>query len=296
MDTRDLDYLLAVAEEGALGRAAERLGITQPSLTKAIQRVESQLGMPVFERTSRGMRPSVAGEAFIARARRIQLEYHDAVQEVDAVRTGQAGVLRIGYSPSAANALLAACRRLLQDRPAARVHLRERLAGPAVEALQAGEFDVVIAAMPDEALPDLTGIDLFEDRILLVADERHPLHARGRLTLAELVEHEWMLPAPSLRVRRHIDQAFAAKGLPMPVVRVESDFAAPSVFQLLRGSLLISGAGADRLSGLQGVRALPLAPGELDLVRLIGALYRTNAYLSPICERLLELLRAGSPG
>lgn len=71
METRDLEYVLAVEAHGGIGRAAEALDMTQPALTKAVQRVEAQLGVPLFERTTLGMRVTQAGAVFLERARRI---------------------------------------------------------------------------------------------------------------------------------------------------------------------------------------------------------------------------------
>ncbi|CAG4889386.1 HTH-type transcriptional regulator TdfR [Paraburkholderia saeva] len=100
METRDLDYLLAVDEHGGIGKAAEALGMSQPALTKAIQRVEAQTGLALFQRTAHGVAPTQAGSLFLARARRIALEYEDALKEMRALRSGEQGVLSLGYSPT----------------------------------------------------------------------------------------------------------------------------------------------------------------------------------------------------
>ena len=91
-----MTYLLAVQEHGGIGRAAEALGMTQPALSKAIQRVESHLGLPLFERGPGGMRATHAGRVFIQRAKRIQLEFDDAMKEMRGLRSGEHGLLRIG--------------------------------------------------------------------------------------------------------------------------------------------------------------------------------------------------------
>jgi DNA-binding transcriptional LysR family regulator len=98
METRDLEYVLAVEAHGGIGRAAEALDMTQPALTKAVQRVEAQLGVPLFERTTLGMRVTQAGTVFLERARRIRLEYEDAISEMRGIQTGEQGMLRLGYS------------------------------------------------------------------------------------------------------------------------------------------------------------------------------------------------------
>lgn len=290
METRDLDYLLAVEREGSIGRAADALGITQPSLTKAIQRVEAQLGMPLFERTSRGMAPSDAGQAFIARARRIRLEYEDALQEIQAMRIGTMGGLRLGYSPSVAEPVLQACRQLLHDRPGARLHLHSQLARELFDRLQAGEVDLVVAPLPPEPLPGLAWQTLFAHRIVVAADASHPLHARTPLTLADLQGEQWMLPPRRIWLRRMIDKTFQAQGLPLPMVRVESDFGSASVFELVQGTRMLTATGSP--SNIKGFRQLALQGSALDLNRQIGVLYRSTAYRSPLTQRLIELLVA----
>ncbi len=80
MSLAQLEYFVAVAEEAHVGRAAERLRISQPPLTRQIRRLEDELGAPLFERTSRGMRLLPAGERFLAHARRVLAEL-DAARE-----------------------------------------------------------------------------------------------------------------------------------------------------------------------------------------------------------------------
>ncbi|WP_455774487.1 LysR family transcriptional regulator, partial [Burkholderia stabilis] len=110
MDTRDLEYLLAVERHGSIGKAADALGLSQPALTKAVQRLETQVGVTLFERTASGMTPTQAGARFVARAQRIALEFDDAMQEMRAIQGGEQGVVRIGYSPTVPTALvLGAC-------------------------------------------------------------------------------------------------------------------------------------------------------------------------------------------
>jgi len=189
METRDLEYVLAVETHGGIGRAAEALDMTQPALTKAVQRVEAQLGVPLFERTTLGMRVTQAGAVFLERARRIRLEYEDAIKEMRGIQTGEQGMLRLGYSPSMPNALvLGACRQLIRERPVARLRLTMRVARELMDLLQAGELDLAIAPLPRQVNPALVSRELFTDRLAVVADENHPLLRRRNLTLADLTD------------------------------------------------------------------------------------------------------------
>ncbi|NPT55154.1 LysR family transcriptional regulator [Paraburkholderia elongata] len=292
METRDLDYLLAVEEHGGIGKAAEALGMSQPALTKAIQRVEAQTGLALFQRTAHGVAPTQAGSLFLARARRIALEYEDALKEMHAIRGGEQGVLSLGYSPTVPAALvLGACRQLLKERPAARLRLRRRLARDLVDLLVAGEVDLIVAPEPKPDADGLSFVELFRDSLSVLADESHPLHAKRDLRLADLADQEWLLPGPTIPVRQQVDAAFARLGLDLPKLRVETDFGSTSLLHLLRGTAMLCVAGTESFDALEGLRALNLDTNELDLRRHIGVVFRKEAYLSPLAQRAMALLQ-----
>ncbi|MFJ4291913.1 LysR family transcriptional regulator [Cupriavidus sp. NPDC089707] len=293
METRDLEYILAVATHGGIGRAAEALGISQPALTKAVQRVEAQTGLPLFERTANGMTATYAGTRFLERARRIRLEYDDGIKEMIGIRTGEQGVLRVGYSPSIpGDVILGACQQLMRERPVARLRLRRRLARDVLDLLAAGELDLAVAPVP--ASTDFAVEPLFDDRLVVVADQGNALLRRRKLRLADLAEQEWLLPEAHITLRQQVDAAFRQRGLPVPQPRVEIDFGSPSLFALMQGTQMLSIANAGGDAMQHGLRALPLEVEELDLRRRIGVLTRAGAYLSPLAQRLTALLREHS--
>jgi DNA-binding transcriptional LysR family regulator len=292
METRDLDYLLAVAKYGGIGKAAEALGISQPALTKAIQRLEVQVGLSLFERTTSGVVPTQAGSLFIARARKIAIEYEDALKEITAIRSGEQGILRIGYSPTVPSALvLGACRHLMKDRPAARLRLRRRLASDLMGLLAAGELDLVVAPEPPQNSGEFSVVELFRDTLFVLADDAHPLRRKSSLRLVDLVDQEWLLPGPSIPLRQRVNAAFRQQGLTEPKLRVETDFASTSLLHLLRDTTMLCIAGTEALDMLTGLRPLNLDLGELDLRRSIGVIFRREAYLSALAQRMIELLQ-----
>ncbi|WP_354682503.1 LysR family transcriptional regulator [Cupriavidus necator] len=295
METRDLEYILAVAAYGGIGRAADALGISQPALTKAVQRVESQAGLPLFERTANGMTATYAGTRFLERARRIRLEYEDGIKEMLGIRTGEQGVLRVGYSPSIpGSVILGACRQLMRERPVARLRLRRRLARDLLDLLAAGELDVAVAPAPAQASGDFAVEPLFDDRLMVVADEGHALLRRRKLRLADLADQEWLLPEAHITLRQKVDAAFRQRGLPEPKLRVEIDFGSTSLFALMQGTQMLSIANEGGDAMQHGLRALPLGVEELDLRRQVGVISRAGAYLSPLAQRLTALLREHS--
>jgi DNA-binding transcriptional LysR family regulator len=283
--------VLAVQAHGGIGRAAEALGIGQPALTKAVQRVEAQLGMPLFERTTLGMSVTQAGALFLQRAHRIRLEYEDALKEMSGLRTGEQGVLRLGYSPSMPNALvLGACRQLIRERPIARLRLTMRVARELMDLLVAGELDLAIAPLPRQHAEAFRTRELFTDRLAVVADENHPLLRRRKLTLADLVGQSWLLPSAHVLLRQQIDAAFRERGLPTPTLRVETDFGSASLFDLVRGTEMLCIAGAIRDSTTAGLLPIALGAQELDLSRHAGVMSRAGAYLSPLAQRMIDIL------
>ncbi|UBM08487.1 LysR family transcriptional regulator [Cupriavidus metallidurans] len=293
METRDLEYVLAVETHGGIGRAAEALDMTQPALTKAVQRVEAQLGVPLFERTTLGMRVTQAGAVFLERARRIRLEYEDAIKEMRGIQTGEQGMLRLGYSPSMPNALvLGACRQLIRERPVARLRLTMRVARELMDLLQAGELDLAIAPLPRQANPALVSRELFTDRLAVVADENHPLLRRRNLTLADLTDQQWLLPSSHVLIRQQIDAAFTELGLPAPILRVETDFGSTSLFDLVRGTEMLCIAGSTSNGAQTGLRPIALRPDALDLGRRVGVMSRAGAYLSPLALRMIGIFEA----
>jgi DNA-binding transcriptional LysR family regulator len=295
METRDLDYVLAVGTHGGIGRAADALGMTQPALTKAIQRVEAQLGVSLFERTALGMRVTPAGAVFLERARRIRLEYEDALKEMRGIQTGELGLLRLGYSPSMPTGLvLGACRQLIRERPVARLRLTMRVARELMDLVETGELDLALAPLPRQPNPALEMRELFTDRLAVVADEAHPLQQRRNLTLADLVGQQWMLPSAHVLIRQQLEAAFAELGLPPPILRVETDFGSATLFDLVRGTGILCMAAANGNSRIAGLHPIALRADALDLGRRVGVLSRAGAYLSPLANRMVDLLAAKS--
>jgi DNA-binding transcriptional LysR family regulator len=291
METRDIEYILAVAAKGGIGRAADAIGISQPALTKAVKRVEAQIGLPLFERTANGMTPTHAGAVFLERARRIRLEYEDGLKEMQGIRTGELGVLRMGYSPSIPGTLvLGACRQLLRERPVARLRLRRRLARDLMDLLLAGELDIAVAPVPGRAAGEFAVQELFDDRLVVVADENHPLQRRRKLRLADLATQEWLLPESHITLRQQLDAAFRQQGLPGPNLRIEIDFGSASLYHLMQGSQMLSISSESGDAMQYGLRPLNLGIEELDFRRRIGVISRAGAYLSPLAQRMTVLL------
>lgn len=186
METTLLRAFVATADAGAMSRAARRLGISQPSLTVQIQRLEQHLGAPLFDRHGRGVALTDIGKALYPRARRI-LDEVRATEE--ALRRDVAegfGTLMVGAIPTVAPYVLpTALERLRVRHPDVRIELREDYSAVLAELLHDGALDVAIAALP-YAFEHLEIESLGTDALLVAVPTTHPAARAGRITLAEL--------------------------------------------------------------------------------------------------------------
>lgn len=291
MNLPDLEYLIAVAERGNIGRAAEALGLSQPALTRAIRRLEALAGQSLFVRHARGVDPTPAGASLIERARRIQGEVDDALRELQDMKAGQLGRVRLGYSPSADERVITnACKKLLAERPAARLTLATAFMKPLVERLRDGALDLIVGPAPAEIDGRLSFDVIYRDSLVCVADREHPLHLKQRVGLADVAGEGWLLPSRDLPVRLDIEARFANAGVPPPQVRIESDHITPAQLRMLRSTRLVALAQESGLRGLQRMGLEPLKVQGLALVREIAVVRRSRAYMSPLSKRLRGLL------
>lgn len=292
----DIDDFLAVARHGQVRGAAAELGLSQPALSKGIQRLERELGFPLFERGRRGMVLTAVARQFHDRTQPLRAALGDAIKQAADLHLGGMGVLRVGVSPLYVRRLfLPACLQLHRQRPAARLQVMIQLNDQLMAALRRGDIDLSIDALPDgfpATLPaDLRAVPLLADDLCMVVRPGHPLLARARLRLVDLVQARWMLPGPDVAARQRIEAMFAQAGLPAPQVVVEVSNTTAPLADLLLHSDLVALQSESALQGLAGgsLSVLPIAQARLR--RQIGVLTRQGATLPPLGQRFLDLLR-----
>jgi DNA-binding transcriptional LysR family regulator len=287
----DLDYFLAVVQHGQVRAAALALGVSQPALTKGIQRLERELGFALFTRSRRGMALTPVAERFHERTKGLRSGLADAIKEAADLHLGAMGVLRVGVSPLYTQRLFVpACLTLHAQRPAARIQVQFHLNDALLLALRRGDVDLTLNALPASVPVDLQAQALIRDDLCLVVRVGHPLLAKRRLKLSDLADAHWLLPGPSVAARRTVEGRLAQAGLPPPKVAVEVNNSATPLVELIERSDLVSIMSDTLLTPEASTRiqALPLA--EARFSREVGILRRKALTPTPLAERFVEIL------
>lgn len=292
VDSRRLQYFLAVYDHGSLGRAASALSLTQPALSKTIHQLERELSVKLFDRTPKGLVPTVYGETLSVHARAVQSELRHAQREIALLAGAAKGLVRIGATPSIAGTVMPEVAQLIH-REAPRIELAvvEGLVRNHAVALRHGELDVIVGGWERAMGPDLATELAGTDRVDVYARAGHPL-AVGDLQLPWLLEYPWALPPHSEFWLDHLDRTFVRAGLAPPPATVTGSSAA-FIFGMVRTTDFLS-----YLPGLLARRAreagdvVALAVDGLTLELGINITYRARASVPASVGTVIEAVRA----
>jgi DNA-binding transcriptional LysR family regulator len=209
VDIKQLKALVTVVEAGSVTRAAELLHLVQPAVTRHIRSLERELGVPLFERTRQGMRPTAAGLTLAERARRALTELDRARAELAPLPGVVTGIVSVGLLESTAGLLaeplLAAVRR---DHPGIELRVLTAYSGHLQQWLDDGDLDVSLLYSLT-GTPSLNVRTLVRERLWAVAPSSEGLNAGCPVPVARLARHALVLPAPGHALRALIDSAIA---------------------------------------------------------------------------------------
>lgn len=183
---RQLRYLIALSETAHFGKAAARLGISQPSLSLQIGNLEEILGLKLVERGRGPVTLTPAGREVLSRARRVRDEVQSIVDLAATMGTGLRGTLRLGTTPTIGPYLLPrVVERLHADYPELRLYVRESAPKPLRDALLAGEHDLILTQLPEPG-SDLVQHRLFREPLMLAVPKDHPLADEAQLDPSQI--------------------------------------------------------------------------------------------------------------
>ncbi|MFJ5231233.1 LysR family transcriptional regulator [Kitasatospora sp. NPDC088391] len=273
MELQQVRYVLAVAETLNFTRAAERCLVVQSALSHQIARLEQELGARLFERTSRRVRLTAAGEAFLPAARQCLEAAERAAAEVAAAVGEVRGRLAVGLIPTVTAVDIPAGLREFRGRhPQVRVRLRVGASNDLSELVRQGALDVAFLGLPPGLRPPGVAVrELARGRLVAVVAPDHPLAARRRVPLSALAAEPFVdLPAGTAG-RAQTDLAFAAAGLVRDVAFEVDD--AAYIPRLVGPGLAVAMLPAGYVPGLAGVAVVEVvdAPTRVETVVWPGA-------------------------
>jgi DNA-binding transcriptional LysR family regulator len=190
MELRHLRYFVAVGEEQHYGRAASRLRVAQPALSRQIQNLEEEVGFKLFERLPRGVKLSVAGKLFLQDARRILQEVNEAAGRAGRVARGLSGTLRVGFSENASwrGVVPDSFRRFREQQPDAELQLQPAASLEQLEAIRSGRLDGGFVNFMPKSDPELDQLLVAIQHVELAAPKRHALTKLKKLRLRDLTD------------------------------------------------------------------------------------------------------------
>lgn len=286
MELQQLRYVVAVAETGSFTRAARRCLVVQSALSHQIARLERELGARLFDRTSRSVRLTAAGAAFLPSARQCLDFAERAAAEVAAAVGEVRGRVVVGVIPTVAAVDLPAALKVFRKRyPQVRVALRMLPSHELVDQVRQGVLDLAFLGLPLGVRPEgVRGRELARDDHVAVVAPDHPLAGQAETDLKTLAEELFVdFPAGSPG-RMQSDQAFAAAGLHREVAFEVTT--AELMAGLLREGLGVAVLPSKYTPQLSGVVTVPIADGPSRVEHLVWS----AAGLTPAAAAFLEVL------
>jgi DNA-binding transcriptional LysR family regulator len=188
MELRHLRYFVAVGEEQHYGRAAERLHVAQPALSRQIQDLEEEVGVKLFERLPRGVKISAAGASFLDDSRRILQQLNEATIRAGRVARGQSGTLRVGFIESASwhGVVPDSFRQFRARQPDAELQLYPSLSIEQFDAVRSGRLDAGFVFSMSKGDPDLDQLPVAIHHLVLAVPKGHPLIRVRKLRLRDM--------------------------------------------------------------------------------------------------------------
>ncbi len=288
-DLRQLRVFAAVARLGNFTRAAERLNLSQPSLSLHMRQLEKSLGIRLLDRSTRAVSLTRAGEDFLPVAERLLEDFQQAVRSVADLAAHRRGRVVASVLPSvAADLLPRALAALREQHPGIAVSIRDEVAEQIVARVRSGEADFGVGAM-DGLDADVESVALLRDELVAVMPQEHPLARVAKPSWRALARYPFVAMSRDSSVRRLTDQAFAQNGLPNAPA-YEAKYMSSAIGLVGQGLGVAALPSSARLmveqAGLHHARLT-----DPVMRRQIGVLSRQGRSLSPAAEALVAILR-----
>jgi DNA-binding transcriptional LysR family regulator len=294
ISARQIVLLNALDEHRNLRRAAAAIHTTQPAATALLQQLEQALKVALFERHSRGMRPTPYGEVMIRYARGVLHDFEHAEDEITALGRGAAGLVRVGTVMGPMPTLLKrSVSAFKAANPRVRLSILVDTSDLLIPGLVRGDLDVVLGRLPDQFDNSDLEVELFEkgEPMSVVARPGHKLFDAKSVDIADLVDLTWILHPSGSPMRRRVEAALQVASLAkaLDIIETASILAATS---LIEGTDMISVVPRDVAQHYANYGLIRIVPVELPIAMAnLGIITRKTKDLSPAAKAFLACLR-----
>jgi len=293
-DAAALALLAALSEAGSLSAAARAAGVTQPALTKQLARLERQLGVPLFERSIRGVTPTEYGQALLPRARIVRAQLLQAAEALAQLRGQREGLVCVALSHLATVLLVPGVLPLFRARwPGVRLRLVPPTFSQLMTGLREGLPDMAVAQLPGEDPgPEFVVRPLLETTLAAVVRPAHPLARTTTLSALAEAKAEWVLPSDDSATGMALREAFRRARLPPPRCTVTCE-TLTGVEAIVRASDLVAAMPAEvheARCAASGLPRLPLTPAPRS--RALALIRWADTLPTPAAADLAELFVA----
>jgi DNA-binding transcriptional LysR family regulator len=294
MELRHLRYFIGVAEEENVTRAALKLHVSQPALSRQIRDLEEELGFSLLERSAKSVRLTEAGRAFLSEARAVLQRLEDGVKTTRDVASGATGELHVGYAPSLTARILPRTLRAFQaELPNVRVRLHDFSTEEMLGGLREGRLQIAFIVRPAAAvLRGLRFEELAREAICLAVAPKHPLAARRTVTLDEAAREPLITYTRKDYPDAHaMLSAMFARAKNKPRILEEHDSVSSLIAAVEAGNGVAVASQSLTCTAGPRLRLIPFSPAPPPLV--VGAAW-CKGKLTATTERFLNCAKAGA--
>ncbi|MFM9941246.1 MAG: LysR family transcriptional regulator [Hyphomicrobiaceae bacterium] len=306
MKLRDLRILIAVAKAGSMAQAATQLSMAQPAVSKAVQDLEAILGARLFDRTPRGVEPTVLGSALLRRVVAALDELSQGATELQTLANPERGELRFCCSEGMASGIVPVILdKLLTERPRLTFHVYSSETPNRSYGRLVADREVELALSRYPAPFESTDLEvehLFDDPLVVVAGKNHPAARRRTLRLEQLLDQRWILMPTDAAVAGVMHRVFSEAGLPLPEAAIYTMSIHVRYAMLAAGDCVtMLPASSLQVSPFRTMLArppikLPGKPGPVGLVKIKGRSLSPVAALFAQAAREVSREVMGHPG
>ena len=289
---KNYEYVIEIAKRGGISQAAEALGISQPTLSKYIKKLEGELGVELFDRSTVPLRLTNAGERFVAAGVRVIDMEHQLQKQLEEIKLNKSSTVNIGISPSRAPYLIPSVIELFRkELPSARVVVKERTTSELSSLLREGELDLVISLLDNESA-GFEKVDLFDEDVLVALPYSMNIDGMG---LLEILRSSTLIQVgKGLNLYHTMHEITDALDIPSPEIECQSIESALALVKRGIGITLVP-SYVEKYGNTeqnQALRFLPLTnllPGYEDInKRQVCLFYRKEQFLTETEKKFIS--------